>query len=493
MRTIQTGSLKDMLFPMSRSVEEGEGFFRVSESTSIASDPLFEEVADLGSELLDLKRGGEDILFTVYERLAQEEYVLSITKNQIVIKASTAEGAFRGLSTLRRLCIASDRMIPVGTISDGPSFEWRGFMLDCSRHVFTPDFIKKMIDVASLFGMNRFHWHLTDDQGWRIPIEGYPRLESIASRRILLNYADGRTYGRMYTKREIAEIEAYARQRHMIVIPEIETPGHASALLAAYPDFGCTKGPYEVQDRWGIFDEVMCIGNDDLLVFLEDAIKQIAELFSGPYVHIGGDEAPRTAWESCPACKKRMKEERLSHAGELQGWMTSQVARIVAKHGKRAIGWDEVLDGTEHMGLPKDIIVQSWRGIRGGVEAAGRGHQVIMSPKTEGCYLDYKHVDSEEEMGNLGISTIEQVARFTPVPPQMDEEAKNCVLGAQVNLWTEKVATGRQAEYMLFPRLFVMAQQLWCPQEADETLAKRELLERFCGKLDLVCYRGPSA
>ncbi|HRV23772.1 MAG TPA: beta-N-acetylhexosaminidase, partial [Sphaerochaeta sp.] len=450
-------------------------------------------VADLASELLALKRGGEDILFTVQKHLAEEEYILSITPNRIVVKASTSAGAFRGFSTLRRLFLgADDQLIPAGKIADAPSFEWRGFMLDCSRHVFTPEFIKKMIDIASLFGLNRFHWHLTDDQGWRIPIEGYPRLESIASKRILLNYTDGRTYGQMYTKKEIAEVEAYARKRHMIVIPEIETPGHASALLAAYPDFGCTKGPYEVQDRWGIFDEVMCVGNDDLLTFLEEAIKQIAELFSGPYIHIGGDEAPRTAWESCPACRQRIEEEHLSHAGELQGWMTSKVARMVANHGKKAIGWDEILDGTEHMGLPKDLIVQSWRGIQGGVEAAKRGHHVVMSPNTEGCYLDYKHIDSEEEMGNLGVSTIEQVARFTPVPPRLDEEVKSHVLGAQVNLWTEKVTTGRQAEYMLGPRLLVMAQQLWCPQEPEKTLAKRELLERFCDKLDLVCYRGPS-
>ncbi len=493
MQNTMNRSLKDLLFPTPLHLEEGEGFFRLSNSTTIAAETLFEETAQTASELLGLKQGGEDILFKVQSGLKEEEYILSITKEQIVIKASTAEGAFRGFSTLRRLILASDRMIPAGIISDQPSFEWRGFMLDCCRHFLTPAFIKKMIDTASLFGMNRFHWHLTDDQGWRIPIDGYPRIESVASKRIELNYTDGRTHGRLYTKEEIADIEAFAKKRHVIVVPEIETPGHANALLAAYPEFGCTKGPYEVQDRWGIFDEVMCAGNDELFAFLEEAVAQTAKLFSGPYLHIGGDEAPHTAWKTCPDCLKRMKEEKLTHIDELQGWMTTKVAQMVAKHGKRAIGWDEVLDGTENMGLPSDLIVQSWRGSAGGLQAAKRGHYVIMSPNTDGCYLDYKHVDSEEEMGNLGVSTIEEVARFTPTPPQMDEEAKKFVLGAQVNLWTEKITTSRQAEYMLFPRLLVMAQQLWYPQELEANLAKRPLLEDLCNKLDLVCYRGPSA
>ncbi|MFA5698454.1 MAG: beta-N-acetylhexosaminidase [Sphaerochaeta sp.] len=493
MQNNQQNTLSNLLFPMPLSVTEGSGLFRINTATTIAAEPLFEEVAALASELLGLKLGGEDILFKEEGGLEEEEYLLTISSQQIVIKASTAQGGFRGFSTLRRLIIASDTIIPAGIITDKPTFEWRGFMLDCCRHFLSPTFVKKMIDVASLFGMNRFHWHLTDDQGWRIPIDGYPRLESVASKRVELNYTDGRTHGRLYTKEEIADVQAYAAQRFVIVIPEIEVPGHASALLAAYPDFGCTKGPYEVQDRWGIFDEVMCAGNDGLMKFLEDAIEQTAKLFDGPYLHIGGDEAPHTAWKSCPDCTRRMEAEGLSKIDELQGWMTSVVARMVTKAGKSPIGWDEVLDGTENMNLPKELIVQSWRGSAGGLEAAKRGHYTIMSPNTDGCYLDYHHIESEEEMGNLGVSTIEQVARFTPTPSHMADEAKRFVLGGQVNLWTERITKSRQAEYMLFPRLLIFAQQLWQSQSVADTLAKRPLLEKFCDHLDLVCYRGPSA
>ncbi len=259
-------------------------------------------------------------------------------------------------------------------------------MIDCSRHYFSPTFLKKLIDVASLYHLNRFHWHLSDDQGWRIPLDGWPELEKVASKRILKQYTDGRTYGRLYTKEEILEIQAYAHARHMIVVPEIETPpGHVSSLLAAYPPhFGCSGGPYEVQDRWGgIFDEVLCAGNDQVLEFLEDAITQMATLFSDPYIHIGGgDECPHTVWESCPKCQKRMQEEGLSKEKELQSWMTSKICEMVSKAGKRPIGWDEVLEGTESLGLPKDLIVMSWRGgVAGGIVASERGHEVIMCPQ----------------------------------------------------------------------------------------------------------------
>lgn len=492
MNTHQSPRALDLLFPTPLHIEEREGSYRLHHTTTIAASPPFETLADTAAQLLDCKRGGEDILFKHEPNLEDEEYRLTISKVQIVVAAATVRGAFHGLSAVRKLALLNDNILPACKVSDKPAFEWRGFMLDCVRHFVSVDFIIKLIDVASLFGMNRFHWHLTDDQGWRIPIDGWPRLKEVASKRTELQYLDGRTYGRMYTKEEIARVQQHAHSRQMLVIPEVETPGHVSALLAAYPEFGCSGGPYEVQDRWGIFDEVLCAGNDAVLDFFDDVIAQVAALFSDPYIHIGGDECPQAEWERCPKCQERMKKEGLSAERQLQSWLTSKISAMVHARGKRPIGWDEVLDGTEEMGLPQDLIVQSWQGVRGGIEASRRGHQVIMSPNTQGCYFDYRHLDSAEEMGNLGVSTLHQVASFTPIPADLDEDAKRMVLGAQGNLWTERVLSSRQAEYLLFPRLFLLAQQLWNPQGPEKNLAKLDLLERYCAHLDLSCYRGRS-
>ncbi len=490
MKTHQTPKASDLLFPVPLSIEDREGAYRLHHTTTIAASPPFEALADTAAQLLGCKRGGEDLLFKHQEGFGDEEYRLTISKVQVVVTASSERGAFYGLGAIRKLALLNDNILPACTVADKPAFQWRGFMLDCVRHFFSVDFIKKLIDTASLFGLNRFHWHLTDDQGWRIPIDGWPELETVASKRRELQYEDGRTYGRMYTKEEIAEVQAFAHSRQMLVIPEVETPGHVSALLAAYPEFGCSGGPYEVQDRWGIFSEVLCAGNDDMLAFFDDVITQVASLFTDPYIHIGGDECPQTEWEQCPKCQARMRSEGLKAERELQSWLTSRISAMVHAHGKRPIGWDEVLDGTEEMGLPSDLIVQSWQGVRGGIEAAKRGHQVVMSPNTEGCYLDYRHLDSEEEMGNLGVSTLRQLASFTPTPPEMDEHSRTMVLGAQANLWSERVLSSRQAEYLLFPRLQLLAQQLWNPQEGEKNLEKVELLIRYCEKLDLACYRG---
>ena len=480
-----------LLFPHPRHLEDKEGVFRLHETTSVAAEPLLNAIGDQCAVLLGCKRGGEDILFKVQKEMAEEAYRLTITKNQIVIRSSTPIGSFRALSTLRRLALLTDNILPCCLVGDEPSYSWRGFMLDCSRHMFSVPFIKKLIDIASLFHLNRFHWHLTDDQGWRIPLEGYEKLETTASKRTESQYTDGRTYGRLYTKEEILEIQAYAHEHHMLIIPELETPGHVSALLAAYPELGCTKGPYTVPDSWGIFEEVLCAGNEGVFTFLEDAIAQISELFSDPYIHIGGDECPHRAWEACPACRNRMKELDLQHAHQLQAYMTSRICKLVEKAGKRPIGWDEVLEGTELLGLPKDLIVMSWRGLGGGIEASKRGHQVIMSPNTAGCYFDYKHLDSEEEMGNLGVSTLRDVASFACTPPSLDPSVRQNILGGQANLWTEKVTSSKQAEYLLFPRLMFMAGQLWNPQQTETNLAKREVLQMLCDNLGVLSYRGP--
>jgi hexosaminidase len=488
-----TPKASELLFPMPRTVEDHEGFFRFHDGITIAVDSVFKNLLNTATTLLQIRLGGEDILVKQAEGFSSEGYSLSIGKTQVVIKASEETGAFRGISTLRNLSYTSDHRIPCCFIEDSPSFSWRGFMIDCSRHYFSPTFLKKLIDIASLYHLNRFHWHLSDDQGWRIPLEGWPELEKVASKRTLLQYTDGRNYGRLYTKEEILDIQAYAHARYMVVVPEIETPGHVSSLLAAYPQFGCSGGPYEVQDRWGIFDEVLCAGNDKVLEFLEDAITQMAALFSDPYIHIGGDECPHTAWESCPKCQKRMQEAGLKNEKELQSWMTSNICAMVSKADKRPIGWDEVLEGTESLGLPQDLIVMSWRGVAGGIEASERGHEVIMCPNTDGCYFDYQHTDDVEEMGNLGVSSISQVAQFDPLAGLQDETARGRVLGSQGNLWTEKITSGKQAEYLLFPRLMVLAERLWNPQNQESTLNRIPLLYKVCDALSINCYRGPVA
>jgi len=480
----------ELLMPLPRYLEEKEGSFRIHIGTTISFDPIFSDVAVLATEQLACKVGDEDILFKKGISMDEEAYQVKVGKNQIVVTASEPSGAFCALQTIRQMALANDNIIPCCMIEDGPTFSWRGFMLDTSRHFFSVAFIKKLIDVASLHHLNRFHWHLTDDQGWRFKIEGYEKLETIASKRVLLNYCDGREYGGMYTDGEILEVQEYAHQRHMMVIPEIETPGHASALLAAYPEFGCTGGPYEVQDRWGIFDEVMCAGNEDLMHFLQDAITKVATLFTDPYIHIGGDECPHTAWNTCPKCKERMVKEGLTSAKQLQSWMTSEICKMVEQEGKRPIGWDEVLEGAEKLGLPASLIVMSWRGDQGGIEASNLGHDVIMCPNTAGCYFDYQHLDSYEEPGNIGVPTIEKTSEFSPIPKELDTEKRSKILGGQGNLWTETVTSSRLAEYMLFPRLSVMAERLWNPQEFGSVEERRDSLEKKLSALDINLYRG---
>ncbi|HKM06304.1 MAG TPA: family 20 glycosylhydrolase, partial [Sphaerochaeta sp.] len=305
-------------------------------------------------------------------------------------------------------------------------------------------------------------------------------------------YFDGREHGGFYTDDEILSIQEYAHQRHMMVIPEIETPGHASALLAAYPEFGCTGGPYKVQNQWGIFEEVMCAGNDKLMHFLEVAIAKIAKLFTDPYIHIGGDECPQTAWETCPKCQQRMKKEGITSTHELQSWMTTKISKMVEKEGKYPIGWDEVLEGAERYGLPPSLIVMSWRGEAGGIEASNLGHEVIMCPNSEGCYFSQRHLDSIEEPGVAEVATIKKVAEYSPVPHNLAKEAQSKILGGQGNLWTELIASSRLAEYMFFPRLSVLAERLWNAQDLASVEERRASLETKLRALDINLYRGNS-
>jgi len=377
-------------------------------------------------------------------------------------------------------------------------------MLDCSRNFYTPEFIKKLLDGLSLQHINIFHWHLTDDQGWRLPIRSYPLLTEIGSKRRDHRLSGEFTGSGFYTENEIRDIVSYAAERYIEVVPEIDLPGHASAILAAYPGLGCTGGPYRVEDRFGIFEDVLCAGNDGIFPLLEAIFDTLSNLFPSRYVHIGGDEVLYNHWAECPKCRRRLSKLRLTEPAQLQSWITSRLAQMLHERGKTAIGWDEVLENTENFPLPEDIIVMSWRGQEGGNKATALGRRVIMTPQTAGCYLDYKPIDLPEEPGRLGLGTIAQGLSMDPITPQMDDAAASLVLGGQGNLWSEVIYSGRIAEYMIFPRICAIAEALWSqknPPAWNEPARKEPDLAEFAkrlkahqnrlDKLGLIQYRGP--
>jgi hexosaminidase len=391
-----------------------------------------------------------------------ERYRLSIGTEEITVEAAAGAGMYHGLQTLRQLFLSAagrgDYAVPCMEIEDQPRFGWRGYMLDCSRHFYSVPFVKKIIDALSLHHINVFHWHLTDDQGWRLPVPAYPLLTEIGSRRF--DNRRGRYLGGFYSHDEIRDVLGFAAARHVEVVPEIDLPGHAGSILAAYPGLGCTGGPYRVEDRFGIFEDVLCAGNNGIFDLAAAVFDTLGELFPSRYVHIGGDEVRFNRWNECPKCRERLRETGLNEGRELQSWITVKLAGMLKERGKTAIGWDEVLEDNPRYSLPENVVVMSWRGVAGGVEAVRRGRRVIMSPNTEGCYLDYKHCDDPEEPGQLGVSRLSRLYALDPLAG-MGEEARGLVLGAQANLWSELIYSGKIAEYMTFPRICALAEALW--------------------------------
>jgi len=445
-----------------------------------------------------------------------EPYQLEILPDEIRLSAASGTGIFRGLQTLRQLFLSgydepqpgTNRVepevrgspiegylsIPCGIIKDKPRFPWRGFMLDCSLYFYSVEFIKKIMDALSLHHINIFHWHLSDDQGWRLPVRKYPLLTEIGSKRRDHRLHD-KFVGGFYTEEEIKDIVNYAACRHIEVVPEIDLPGHTSAALAAYPGLGCTGGPYRVEDRYSIFEDVLCAGNDDIFPLAEALFDTLSEFFPSKYVHIGGDEVRFNRWTECPKCKKRLHELGLKKPAQLQSWITSRLADMLQRRGKTAIGWDEVLENTEKFPLPDDFIVMSWRGQKGGCKAAAAGHRVIMTPYSDGCYLDYKHINHPEEPGQLSVNTIAQCFNLNPITVEMDEAAASLVLGGQGNLWSEIIYAGKIAEYMIFPRICALAETFWSTGKNRgnmEDFSKRlEIHQMRLDKLGLLQYRGP--
>ena len=389
-----------------------------------------------------------------------EYYHLTVSAKEIILEAFTPAGIFRGIQSLLQLIHVTDArtceaIIPEVEIKDYASFFWRGMHLDVSRHFFPKEFIKKYIDLIAMYKMNIFHWHLTDDQGWRIEIKKYPRLSEIGAWR---TEEDGRRYGGYYTQDDIREIVAYAQARYVTIIPEIDMPGHSLAALAAYPEYSCTGGPFEVASTWGIFDDVFCPGKEETFTFLEGILDEVIGLFSCPYIHIGGDECPKTRWRNHDLCKERIKLNDLKDEDHLQGFFVDRISSYALSRGVRVVGWDEIMEGD----ISSETIVMAWRGMEYGLKAINEGHAVIMTP-TSHCYFDYYQAREGEPKAIGGYLPLDKVYEFNPIPGNIQPEKVNMVLGGQGNVWTEYMPGSNHVEYMLLPRMCAMAEALWSP------------------------------
>jgi hexosaminidase len=404
-----------------------------------------------------------------------EGYRLNVTSDVVTVEAKTPAGLFYGLQTLTQLLSgghSSGWSVPVVQIVDAPRFAYRGMHLDVGRHFFPVAFVKKYIDLLAMYKMNKFHWHLTDDQGWRIEIKKYPKLTEIGAYRketvVGKNFerfdrpyvGDGQPHGGFYTQDEVREVVAYARARYIDVIPEIEMPGHATAALAAYPELACTDGPFNVPTTWGIFEDVFC-PKEETFQFLEDVLTEVIALFPSQYIHIGGDEVLKVRWKESELAQEVITREGLADEDELQSYFIKRIESFLLAQGRRLIGWDEILEG----GLAPDATVMSWRGMEGGIEAARQGHDVIMTP-TSHTYFDYYQGDPvQEPLAIRGLTPLEKVYGFEPVPETLSAEDAAHILGAQGNVWTEYMATTDHVEYMVFPRMLALAEVVWSPQE----------------------------
>ena len=407
-----------------------------------------------------------------------ESYQMKVTGDGITITGPTEAGVFYGIQSLRKslpVAVGADIAMPAVEINDAPRFGYRGAHFDTSRHFFTVDEIKTYIDMQALHNMNRLHWHITDDQGWRLEIKKYPKLTEIGANRtetvIGRNSGeyDGKPYGGFYTQEQAKEIVDYAAERYITVVPEIDLPGHMQAALAAYPELGCTGGPYEVWRQWGVSEDVLCAGNDQVLKFLEDVYGELIEIFPSPYIHVGGDECPKVRWEKCPKCQARIKAEGIKgdskHTAEeyLQSYVISRMEKFVESKGRHIIGWDEILEG----GLAPNATVMSWRGVDGGIEAAKQKHNVIMTPNSYLYFDYYQSTDTEHDpLAIGGYLPLERVYSFEPTAG-IPEEYKKYVTGVQANLWTEYIPTFSQVEYMVLPRMDALAEVQWTNAPKD--------------------------
>ena len=435
-------------------------------------------------------------LLVVNPTLGKEAYVLNVGARKIDIQASTGAGAFYAMQTLLQLMpapmsgdqkITTAITVPNCIINDEPRFNYRGLMLDVGRYFFKVEDIKRFLDVMAIYKLNTFHWHLTEDQGWRIEIKKYPLLTQVSSIRketMLGHYRDkkydGKPYGGYYTQDQIREVVAYASSKFIEVIPEIEMPGHSQAVLAAYPQFGSNQDKiYQVATRWGVSEDVLA-PREETFAFLQDVLTEVMDLFPGQYIHIGGDECPKTQWKESRFCQDLIKKLGLKDEHELQSYFIRRIDKFVTSKGKKLLGWDEILEG----GLSPNAMVMSWRGVKGGVEAAKQNHDVVMSPNSF-FYLDYYQADSKTEPlaigGNLPLS---KCYSFEPDLPELTAEEAKHVVGIQANVWTEYISNIQYAEYMTYPRALALSEVAWSPKAPKDYPAFKKRLEAHLPHMD---------
>lgn len=480
----KTPNLK--IIPAPANIEIKDGTLTIDEKTTIGfSTAADKKIAELLGSFIDTKfglklpitkdaSGANVVLFSSSNTdgiTHPEGYTLEVRTDGAVLSGKDA-GLFYALQSLLQLFPVdkdSDINLQAVSIQDEPRYNYRGLHLDVCRHMFPVSFIKEYIDYMAAYKLNNFHWHLTEDQGWRIEIKKYPKLTEIGGYRAQTligqykdngNY-DGIPYGGFYTQEEVKEIIAYAAERHINVIPEIELPGHALAALSAYPHLGCghNPGPYKAAETWGVFEDVFCAGKEETFAFLEDVLSEVIDLFPSKYIHIGGDECPKTKWKECPFCQKRIKDEGLADEHELQSYFIQRIEKFVNSKGRQIIGWDEILEG----GLAPNATVMSWRGEDGGVAAAKQGHDVIMTANSYGLYFDHKQgPDHFREPLNIGgYAPLEKVYSSDPTPKSLSGEEKKHVIGVQANVWTEYMETGKKVEFMILPRIFALSEIAW--------------------------------
>ena len=487
-------SQKNNIIPTPNEQTINNGFMEIENSPEIITESNFNSAATLfknAIKKLDLtskKTTKNRINFSLNEKLNEEEYILKINTDQINIEASTETGAIFGFQSLYQLMNLNLKngvvKLQNQVIKDSPRFKYRGMHLDVGRHMYPVAFIKKYVDGLAMLKFNNFHWHLTEDQGWRIEIEKYPELNNIGSYRdstLIGHYTDKpwqfdkTRYGGYYTKKEIKEVVRYAQERGINVIPEIEMPGHSQAAVSSYPEFGCTGEQVGVAPLWGVFKEIYCSKNETF-DFLEDIIDEVVELFPGKYIHIGGDEAPKTNWKACGNCQNVINREELKDEHELQSYFITRMEKYINSKGKQIIGWDEILEG----GLAPNATVMSWRGVSGGIEAAKMNHEVIMTPNAT-CYLDhYQAKDTANEpLAIGGYTPIEEIYNYEPIPNELDKSLHKYIIGAQGNVWTEYMKTSHHVEYMVFPRIFALSEVVWAKDKLSFNDFENKVIDMY--------------
>lgn len=443
----------------------------------------------------------EGIVLKLNEGQASEGYTITVDADRVLVEATSPAGIFYGIQTIRKAVPVEMGAVvgfPAGVITDAPRFAYRGAHLDVCRHFFSVDSVKTYIDMLVLHNMNKFHWHLTEDQGWRMEIKQFPKLTEIGSVRngTMIrkdwNSNDSIQYGGFYTQDECREIVKYAADRYITVIPEIDMPGHMVAAVTAYPELGCTGGPYEVRTIWGVSEELLCAGNEKVYDFVDKVLDEVMDVFPSKDIHIGGDECPKTEWEKCPKCQSKIKalglkkDDRFTAEQKLQAYFTKHVDEYLTKHGRNAIGWDEILEG----GVSENATVMSWRGESGGIEAARLKHRVIMTPNTY-CYFDYyQSKDRDNEPFAIGgFLPIKHVYDYEPLPANLTPEEQSYIWGVQCNVWTEYIPTFSHVQYMMLPRGAALSEVQWSlPEAKDYEKFKNERLPRLIKIYELYGY-----